>query len=415
MAVKSLRLKLFVAVASVFLIYGLLYFYLSESTLESKENAKIPREEKKIDQAEKDLTSLNAEVLLLNFKQTVHNTDKFGFHNSNSIIVVVQVHSEIDYFRKLLESLKKVKNIEKVTLVLSLSNNENETNDLVSTIKFCRYLKIIFPYSMDFFPNSFPGHDPNDCSRDTPKHEAIASKCNNAYFPDSYGHYREVKFVQMKHHWLWKLHMVFRGIRVFKDLQQPVAMLEGNHYVLPDFLHCIEKAVLKKQDRCPTCGFIELGNFGTQQDYAVSDQLEIFSWTSTKSGLGFVLLPDFYRQLVEVTDAMCEFDDYNWSWSLQVALSNQLKDRSLILQFKSSRVFRLGSCHTMPTQSCTLNEEVEFIENLYRSRPLFPDELQVVSENKSPSISPRPNGGWGDIRDQVLCQKYKTLSETLLL
>ena len=29
--------------------------------------------------------------------------------------------------------------------------------------------------------------------------------CNNAEYPDQYGHYREAKFTMTKHHWWWKV------------------------------------------------------------------------------------------------------------------------------------------------------------------------------------------------------------------
>jgi len=30
-------------------------------------------------------------------------------------------------------------------------------------------------------------------------------KCQNAETPDKYGHYREARFSQIKHHWFWKV------------------------------------------------------------------------------------------------------------------------------------------------------------------------------------------------------------------
>jgi len=30
-------------------------------------------------------------------------------------------------------------------------------------------------------------------------------QCLNAKMPDKYGHYREAKFSQIKHHWFWKV------------------------------------------------------------------------------------------------------------------------------------------------------------------------------------------------------------------
>ena len=34
---------------------------------------------------------------------------------------------------------------------------------------------------------------------------AVRRGCNNAQWPDKYGHYREAKYAQTKHHWFWKV------------------------------------------------------------------------------------------------------------------------------------------------------------------------------------------------------------------
>ena len=39
-------------------------------------------------------------------------------------------------------------------------------------------------------------------------------KCTNADWPDSYGHYREAKFTQIKHHWWWKANQIFDKLDV---------------------------------------------------------------------------------------------------------------------------------------------------------------------------------------------------------
>jgi hypothetical protein len=41
-------------------------------------------------------------------------------------------------------------------------------------------------------------------------------KCTNAKFPDLYGHYREAKFTQTKHHWWWKANRIFEQLRATK-------------------------------------------------------------------------------------------------------------------------------------------------------------------------------------------------------
>jgi hypothetical protein len=41
--------------------------------------------------------------------------------------------------------------------------------------------------------------------------------CNNALYPDLYGHYREAKFTQTKHHWWWKANRVFSQLEVTRN------------------------------------------------------------------------------------------------------------------------------------------------------------------------------------------------------
>lgn len=48
-------------------------------------------------------------------------------------------------------------------------------------------------------------------------HSAIKRKCTNAMHPDQYGHYREAKFTQTKHHWWWKANRVFNELDVVSN------------------------------------------------------------------------------------------------------------------------------------------------------------------------------------------------------
>lgn len=46
---------------------------------------------------------------------------------------------------------------------------------------------------------------------------AMIRKCNNAPYPDLYGHYREAKFTQTKHHWWWKANRVFNQLEITRN------------------------------------------------------------------------------------------------------------------------------------------------------------------------------------------------------
>ena len=356
------------------------------------------------------LTTLYQKALDMNFSQKLHNTQYFGDHSPDSIILVVQVHDRPKYFQEFLNSLKHVRNVEQATLVISMDKFSDEMKNVISSIAFCRYMVIFFPFSMQLFPNSFPGEDPNDCPRDISKAEAIAKKCNNADHPDLYGHYREVKYVQIKHHWLWKLHMVFKGIKVFANSQGPVILLEEDYFLVPDILVCASKAVELKNTKCTKCGFISLGNYEKTQDYSHNNYVEVRSWVSSATNMGMVITRDTYNLISDCTNEMCDHDDYNWDWSLQAAVKAKFPTKLFTIQFKATRVYHLGTCNGMHAKKhCELSSELDHIRNQIKGQSLYPESLHVAIDNPVVASMPKPNGGWGDSRDRALCKTYSTM------
>jgi alpha-1,6-mannosyl-glycoprotein beta-1,2-N-acetylglucosaminyltransferase len=134
-------------------------------------------------------------------------------------------------------SLAQAKDIQNTLLVFSHDHYDEDINELVQSIDFCKVMQIFYPHSLQTHPHLFPGEAPNDCPRNVKKDEyaftpsfrfevclfvklffrAIKMKCTNALHPDLYGHYREAKFTQTKHHWWWKANRVFDGLQVTKD------------------------------------------------------------------------------------------------------------------------------------------------------------------------------------------------------
>ena len=356
--------------------------------------------------------TLYQKALDINFKQNIHNKDTYGEHTPESVIIVVQVHNRPQYFQELINSLRKVRNIDKATLVVSMDKFSKPMEDIISSIDFCRFMVIFFPFSMQLFPDSFPGESPNDCPRDLSKAEAISRKCNNADYPDKYGHYREVKFVQTKHHWMWKLHMVFRGIPAFSGNLAPVILLEEDYFVLPDLIYCAKLALELKNSRCQKCGFISLGNYEPEPSTTQTSahHVEIRSWISSKSNMGLVFSQATYKLLYDCSDAICDFDDYNWDWSLQAAMKSKIPDKLFTMQFKATRVYHLGSCGGMHSKkTCDLTTELEQIEKQIKNLPLFPEQLHIALDNPASSPMPKENGGWGDLRDRTLCKSFRTM------
>lgn len=356
-------------------------------------------------------------ALEMNLSQRVHNLAEFGPPPARGIVAVVQVHSRISFFEQLLKSLEKAKGIEQVTLVISMDKNDPKLFQLIDTIKFCRYITIFFPFSMQLYPDSFPGEDPNDCPRNLARADAIKRKCNNAEYPDMYGHYREVKFVQIKHHWLWKLHTVFNGLKSIANTDSTVLLLEEDYYVLPDVFQVMRLSLETVSKSCPECKAISLGNYEQETtDYRTeSGNAVVRAWVSSKNNIGMVVTKQFYQQIVACNDAFCSYDDYNWDWTLQGIAPSCMTGGSFTgLFLTASRVLHLGSCGGIHTNAGKRGCDPEKLAakamlNIADAN-LHPDEVTVTAKIARPANKPYINGGWGDKRDHQLCKSYYNLS-----
>ncbi|XP_009858387.2 alpha-1,6-mannosyl-glycoprotein 2-beta-N-acetylglucosaminyltransferase-like [Ciona intestinalis] len=355
---------------------------------------------------------LRNKAMSMNFDQEMKNVARFGMHTPDSVIFLLQVHSRPEFVQQLINSLRASTGIEHATVVISVDVDSPEINEVLARIDFCRYMVIFFPFAKVLYPNSFPGEDPNDCPKKIPKAQALERKCNNAEYPDMFGNYREVNFVQIKHHWFWKLNMAFSGIRAFKHQKAPIILLEDDYFVVPDIIHCAKQAEELRKAKCPRCQTISLGNYEETQDYqAQGNQVEIKSWISSKHNLGMVVSSDFYNKIASCAEQFCNYDDYNWDWSLQAVSPHCEMGNLFTLAFKATRVFHLGSCGVHSKGECNAKQSAESRTAQLQNQKLYPESLHIAVDSPTVVPAPRPNGGWGDLRDQTLCKRYKHLSE----
>lgn len=76
-------------------------------------------------------------VKKLNAEQLIYNRDKLIALKGDYVVIVVQVHKRVEYFKELLDSLQRAKEIEKALLVISHDYYTDEMNALIRMIKFC--------------------------------------------------------------------------------------------------------------------------------------------------------------------------------------------------------------------------------------------------------------------------------------
>ncbi|XP_067410829.1 alpha-1,6-mannosyl-glycoprotein 2-beta-N-acetylglucosaminyltransferase [Emydura macquarii macquarii] len=350
----------------------------------------------------------------LNFDQPVRNLARFPRRPPGELVLVVQVHERAEHLRLLLDSLRRAAGVEQALLVLSHDLWSEELNRLAEQVDFCQVLQIFFPFSSQLYPREFPGHDPRDCPRDIDKKAALRLGCINAEYPDSFGHYREAKFSQTKHHWWWKLHFVWERLRALREHTGLVLFLEEDHYLAPDFYHVLKQLWALKQQECPDCQVLSLGSYNVVRGgfSGRADKVEMKTWKSTEHNMGMAFSRDTYQQLIKCTDAFCTYDDYNWDWTLQHLTISCLPKFWKVLVPEIPRVFHTGDCgmhHRKPCRPSTHSAKIDSLLN-NNQQYLFPETMSISKRYSMAPLSPHvKNGGWGDIRDHELCKSYPKL------
>nr|KAG5690832.1 hypothetical protein BaRGS_031184 [Batillaria attramentaria] len=106
----------------------------------------------------------------------------------------------------------------------------------------------------------------------------------------------------------------------------------------------------------------------------------------------------------------CDFDDYNWDWTLQHLSMKCIPDKIRLLKMKATRIFHLGECGGMHTKNknCDLAAKAKQVgETLSKNQQyLFPNTIVINGESRLKLRDPKPNGGWGDLRDRTMCKSF---------
>ena len=144
-------------------------------------------------------------------------------------------------------------------------------------------------------------------------------QCNSQAKPDSYGHYREVQFSQIKLHWAWKLNFIRQKLAKNELSFKYIVLLEEDHFLLPDALHIAKNHILPKVEECPD-NELCLGLLGiypkTFKLISKNDGITKSLWISGKHNMGMIVTLKWIDNLVKNHQLFCNHDDYNWDFSL---------------------------------------------------------------------------------------------------
>ncbi|KAI5740121.1 hypothetical protein M8J76_000653 [Diaphorina citri] len=353
-----------------------------------------------------------------NSMQTIHNEDLFGPLRNDSLVIIVQVHTRLRYLRHLIISLAQARDISSVLLIMSHDHWDEEVNDLVQSIDFCKVMQIFYPYSIQTHPDTFPGESANDCPRNMKKQE-------------------EAKFTQTKHHWWWKANRVFNQLEVTRNFLGLVLFIEEDHFLAEDFLHTLNIMQSTVRMTCSQCNILSLGTYlKTYNYYADSKKLgrrhqlmgsglnapvwsfqvlpsmyqqyvkaEITPWISSKHNMGMAFNRSVFESLVHCAPTFCSYDDYNWDFSLQQVSNTCLQNKLVAFVLKGPRIFHIGECGVHHKNNCESTAVISQVQKILQkaSRYFYPDHLSVTYSAVKKKPLKKGNGGWGDVRDHELC------------
>lgn len=77
----------------------------------------------------------------------------------------------LPYLRKLIESLSASSNISEVLLIFSHDYFDDDINEEISSINFCKYMQIFYPFSIQIHVDEFPGQSSDDCTNNLTQNE----------------------------------------------------------------------------------------------------------------------------------------------------------------------------------------------------------------------------------------------------
>ncbi|KAM3183819.1 hypothetical protein ACTXT7_009611 [Hymenolepis weldensis] len=318
----------------------------------------------------KNLTLLWKYIRQINEAHVIRNSDRFG-DEPPLFIIIIQVHNRSTHLMYLIESLRKVRYIEKALVVFSHDFFSPETNRMLEALRFMRFTQIFFPYSQQLFPNSYPGPHPKDCHKRSLKRSLLS--------------------------------FVMNKMNISQNFFGWCILLEEDYVVLPDMLHVLR---LTEQYNA-SFDIVALGSYETSQSFNSPDHVYTSTWASPKHNMGMAFKQSLYDRVKHCFKAFCLYDDYNWDWSFSFIDRTCLNPRLRVLHFKNcGRVFHTGSCglHSKGRECDNVEASIKKVMDQTSSRlsqNLFPKSLAV-----SPFTvhsAPKANGGWSDPRDLGLC------------
>ncbi|KAM3956958.1 alpha-1,6-mannosyl-glycoprotein 2-beta-N-acetylglucosaminyltransferase-like [Aphomia sociella] len=332
-----------------------------------------------------ELENLNSKLERLNSETEILNWGRYGPVTEETTILLVQVHHDPERLQYRIISLAQVHYIQDVLLIFSHSYYDEEVNNLIRSIRFCKVMQIFYPYSLQLHPNAFSGVDPNNCINMTQKGKSKIAMCVE----------RDAQLTERKQHWWWKANFVFGSFEWSATYKGTVVFLEADNYVLPDFLYMLKYAK-RALSYFPDVEVLSFGKMIAKDiDY---DLLTIDAWRPLYDK-GMAFNKTTWLKIVTLSSYYCTYDDSSWSNSLLHLFEKSKKGYVDMVGYMAPRVLSTGvydNGHHAFNSIWLSMKSTNFYPETVKTVLLFSPDGHVRPQRKVLSHG-------SDVRDQMLC------------
>lgn len=331
-----------------------------------------------------------------------HNISLKTFTVNETIVpFVFMVHKRVKYLQAAMESLRASDfPSASVPVIVSHDGNVKEMVDYVNTLKDEGYFHIVqlfHPHSCYDHPKSFPGDD---------------SSLNEGFAGDTYGNPRTASITCCKHHFTWMLNKVFQ--LDFGDDEDDDSVVD--HFLFTEEDYLVSPTVyatiirgLNAIDQFETeftegAGFLGVALTATTAQKPRLFHGESFNIAPFTSGPMTLSRRVFERFRNHAAAEYCQYDDYNWDWSMVHLTNSGLLPHCALFPGKP-QAQHIGLEDGMHSKNATAKQHhmsnaktsYKVLTNHFNGERLCFRERVAAFEQK------KPNGGWGHSRDQQHC------------
>ena len=312
---------------------------------------------------------------------------------------VIMVFKRLDYLKECIDSIRKSDvNKERVPIVISQDGNVPEMTEYIESLKNeFRIHRLVHPYSCYEHPDGFPGD--------------VAGLLNSGYKGDTYKHPREGFITCCKHHFTWIMKTVHSNLTLdgLPNVDH-FFFLEEDYVVAPNVYETIVTGLgmFDKVQLPPSENSVNNSLFGLLLDptnghskMAPDFKKDGFFLTEFVTG-PMVLSKSSLDRIIQNANKYCEFDDYNWDWSIVHLMSDIDDFPRICLVPTRPQVKHIGAEGGMHKVDPAKLQRLQAMS----LKPKFhPQELFPIESLRPREKNRKGFGGWGHPADHEHCLK----------